>query len=116
MYDIAVHYQNNSTRTLEDNNKAVHLYRIAQEAINNALKHGEATSIQVELSSSEDQVTLRIEDDGKGFPEPEQRGAGMGVRVMHFRSNMIGGRLKINSEKGKGTQIICQVPIKNHVQ
>lgn len=109
MFKIDIQYQNTSTGIVDDSTKAVHLYRIAQEAINNAVKHGKATSIEINLSSSEDQILLRIQDNGSGFPEPEERSDGMGVRIMQFRSQMIGGNLKINSEKGKGTEITCQV-------
>lgn len=110
LYSIDVHYQPGSTNIQEDNTRALHLYRITQEAINNAVKHGKATSIEVELSSFEDQIFLRIQDNGSGFQEPEERSDGMGLRIMHFRSQMIGGNLKINSKKGVGTEITCHIP------
>jgi two-component system CheB/CheR fusion protein len=113
MYDIDINYFNGQENIIDNNSSAIHLYRIAQEAINNAVKNGNATVIDVKLTSNDDHMTLCIDDNGSGFPEPEERGDGMGVRIMNFRAQMIGGNLEINSEKGKGAEIICQIPISN---
>lgn len=112
MYDIDIHYAGNQDILQTNNSTAVHIYRIAQEAINNAVKHSNATSIEVELSSSGNHITLRVKDNGRGFPESEVS-KGIGMRIMNFRANMIRGDLKITSEKGKGTEIICPVPKDN---
>lgn len=109
MYGIEVHYSGSQDVLLTGNYAAVHLYRIAQEAINNAVKHGKATSIEVDLSSSSDDITLRIKDNGSGFPESETND-GIGLRIMKFRANMIGGDLKITSEYEKGTAVNCRLP------
>lgn len=113
MYDIDIRYHSDHADKIEDSTAAVHLYRIAQEAINNAVKHGKTSSIQVLLTASKDNIILQVKDHGKGFPESRPTTNGMGVRIMQFRANMIGGHLEINSDKGEGTEIICKVPIKD---
>ena len=114
MYEIDIHYSNNQNIELEDNSSAVHLYRIAQEAINNAIKHGKPTTIDVDLNVEDRYATLSVEDNGSGFPESKENGDGMGVRIMNFRAQMIGGNLEINSATGSGTEIICRMPLANN--
>jgi PAS domain S-box-containing protein len=74
---------------------AAHLYLIVQEAINNAVKHGRARSIAVSLRSNRALVSLSITDDGVGIAETAARGAGMGLKLMEYRSAVIGGVFKI---------------------
>jgi len=114
MYDVDIHYSNNQNMELGDNSSAVHLYRIAQEAINNAIKHGKPTTIDVELNVEDRYATLSVEDNGSGFPESKENSDGMGVRIMNFRAQMIGGTLEINSATGSGTEIICRMPLANN--
>lgn len=111
LHSIDVKYRGNKDIFYANNTTAVHVYRIAQEAINNAVKHGNATSIDVELSSSENYHYLSVKDNGSGFPGPDTMSDGIGLRIMNFRAHMIGGDLKINSEKDKGTEIICEIPL-----
>jgi two-component system sensor kinase FixL len=88
------------------------LYRIAQEAINNAVRHGKARQICVELAMDDESLRLRIIDDGKGFSPDAKSGSGMGLHIMKFRANSIGGRLVVGSHPGRsrGAQIECSVP------
>ncbi len=86
---------------------AMHLYRIAQEALTNAVRHGQATRIRLELWQDENGCGLRISDDGRGLPESP--GGGMGLRMMRYRAEMIGGTLKVRSAPGNGTVIQCVV-------
>jgi len=111
MYDIDIFYSNEVDDALDANLPAIHLYRIVQEAINNAIKHGKASSIDIEFSTSREHLLLRIKDNGCGFPETPKKNNGMGIRIMHFRAQIIGGGLEINSERGKGTEIICRLPV-----
>ena len=113
IYDIDICYVNDQADEIKNSSSKVHLYRIAQEAMNNAVKHGKATSIEVVFSADSDYLMLQIKDNGKGFSEPGSKNNGMGLRIMNFRANLIGGNLEINSEKGIGTEIICKVPQKN---
>jgi signal transduction histidine kinase len=95
-----------------DGQTALGLYRIVQEAIHNAITHGEATEIDIELSSNSDHGYLRVTDNGKGFTIEDQVQTGMGLRVMQYRAQSVGGSLSIQSEPGRGTTIYCRLPAK----
>jgi PAS domain S-box-containing protein len=88
---------------------AAHLYLIVQEAINNAVKHGRARSIAVNLRTNRLLVALSITDDGDGIAETGARGAGMGLKLMQYRCAVIGGVLRIKRLPHGGTRIrsIC---------
>jgi signal transduction histidine kinase len=90
-----------------DEQVAMHLYRIAQEAINNAAKHGKARNIAVSLETSEDLLTLRVLDDGVGISESGANGTGMGLALMRYRARLNGGELTIEQPPGGGTLISC---------
>jgi len=91
-----------------DAQTAGNLYRIAQEAINNATKHGKAKNVAVSLTASEDVTTLRIWDDGIGFSQTKPNGSGMGLNIMRYRARLNGGELKIEQPPSGGTQIWCR--------
>lgn len=91
----------------EDTTHAIHMYRIAQEAVSNAVKHGGATSVSIHLASSERHIRLRVVDNGSGFPEEWDSEGGLGVRIMQFRARLIGGTLEISNRKDKGAIITC---------
>jgi PAS domain S-box-containing protein len=84
---------------------SAHLYLIVQEAINNAVRHGQARSIVVKLRSNRSRVALSIKDDGVGIAESAERGAGMGLKLMEYRSALIGGVLRVKRVPDGGTQI-----------
>lgn len=92
---------------LQDSETAGHLYRIAQEAVANALRHSGATNIMLSLTAGEGQVVLRISDNGKGLPASRQAGQGIGLQVMRHRANAIGAELTLESKRGKGVSVIC---------
>src|SRR6202790_62352 len=89
---------------------AAHLYLIVQEAINNAVKHGRARSITVNLRSNRALVSLSVTDDGVGITENPARGAGMGLKLMEYRSAVIGGVMKIKRLPNGGTRIRSVCP------
>lgn len=87
---------------------AIHLYRIAQEAVANAVKHGRATEILISVREMENHLELSIEDNGEGFAGSPRAGTGgMGLRVMHYRAGIIGGTLNITQRPGEGVTVIC---------
>jgi signal transduction histidine kinase len=83
------------------------LYRIAQEAINNALKHGHCKVISIGLGAVDEEVTLTVKDDGVGFPDGREYSSGMGLHIMNYRAKMIGASLDIRRGAGGGTIVIC---------
>ena len=87
-----------------------HLLRIAQEAVQNALKHASAKRVEIDLWVRTGTVTLSIEDDGKGLGATDRAGAGLGMRTMRFRAAAIGGRLHVARRRGGGTMIVCEAP------
>ena len=92
---------------LSDTAAATQLYRIAQEACNNALKHAQATHIRIELKRESGEVSLTVSDDGRGyFPGPTSRG-GMGLHIMRYRAAMVGATLTVGAGAGGGTIVRC---------
>jgi signal transduction histidine kinase len=92
-----------------DGEKTLHLYRIAQEAVNNAGKHARARRIDVSLAARDGHVVLTVEDDGRGLPCPRPA-HGMGLSIMAYRAERMGGRLEFQSRHAGGTRLVCQVP------
>ncbi len=88
---------------------ATQLYRVAQEAVNNAVKHAKATRIAVELSTSDDQLKLTVRDDGRGMSDVREAG-GMGMHIMPYRARLINGRFSVDGANG-GTTVTCLVPL-----
>lgn len=93
-----------------DHSIATHLYRIAQESVNNALKHGKARNIEIRLTSDSERTLLQIKDDGRGFPSVPTKGKGMGLRTMQYRADMIGATLVAESLRGGGVGVSCVLP------
>ena len=95
---------------LEVNNKIVNaLYRIAQEATNNIIKHAMATVASIQVFQGRNFIELKVEDNGKGISENDSNG--MGMKNMEERARLLGGRFKIHSEEGIGTNIIVNLPL-----
>ncbi len=88
---------------------ALHLYRIAQEAVTNALKHSGARSITLSLKLRQDMLTLSIADDGCGVPDVIHASEGMGLRLMKYRADVIGADFSIGRRKNHGTRISCML-------
>jgi signal transduction histidine kinase len=97
---------------IRDNAAATHLYRIAQEAINNATKHGKATNVLVSLIEDGKATTLRIADDGVGISNTASESNGMGMGLMHYRARLVGGELCIEEPPSGGTVISCGIPLR----
>jgi PAS domain S-box-containing protein len=97
---------------LADAASATHLFRIAQEAVGNALRHGHATRLRLALRGGPGSLTLTVEDDGTGLPEAPADGKGLGLRLMRYRAGLIGGTLAIGpaSDAGRGTLVTCVLP------
>jgi two-component system CheB/CheR fusion protein len=96
-----------------DHETATQLFRIAQEAISNAVRHGRPRHIRLMLHTEPNGLRLRIEDDGIGIQGGPERFKGLGLRIMHYRAGQIGGVLQIGRSRGGGTVVSCTLPGSN---
>ena len=97
-----------------DNRSAVHLFRIAQEALGNALKHGRAKNVVIVLEIGDGLCSLRISDDGIGFTPDIIERKGMGLNIMRYRARTLGGKLEIQRNFPSGTVVSCALEEKAH--
>jgi len=88
---------------------ATHLYRIAQEAVNNAIKHSGANSICIRLVASAEKIELEVKDNGMGIEHSNSGRSGMGMHIMNYRAGSVGGTVGVNGSAG-GTVVRCVVP------
>ena len=97
---------------IQNNDIEAHLFRIAQEAVNNALRHGKPSKVKLSLQHvSQTECELRIEDDGAGLKKTQAgQHNGIGVRVMDYRANLIGARLTIKAKPRRGVVVTCRFP------
>ncbi len=89
---------------------AAQLYRIVQEALHNAVEHGRARKVQIDLVVDGDNMALTVRDDGKGF-DGSAASNGMGLRIMRYRAQCIGGSCEVQSNRTEGTIVTCRVPL-----
>jgi PAS domain S-box-containing protein len=95
--------------SVQDSTVALHLYRIAREAVINANKHAHAREIIVRMKRSAKGIELSIIDDGVGIPAGSSLGSGMGFHIMQYRARSMGGRLEVKPLKPHGTRVTCYV-------
>jgi len=93
-----------------DNTLAVHLYRIAQEAVHNALRHGQPQEIEIRLSNDGQGLALSVQDDGTGMEPADERPGRLGLQIMRYRASIIGGTLTVGYVPGGGTRVCCRIP------
>jgi signal transduction histidine kinase len=86
---------------------AIHLYRIAQEALNNAIKHANATAVEIGFRSAGEGFDLWVEDDGRGLDSGARGSGGMGLHIMEYRARVVGARVVISEGKTGGTCVRC---------
>lgn len=93
-------------------NTVAQLYKIAQESVTNAIKHGKAGRVSLNLTSTAGKLLLTIQNNGLPFPDlPDHSTAGMGLRIMNYRAHLIGGLLEIKGAGAHGTRVACSVPL-----
>jgi two-component system sensor kinase FixL len=106
---IACQFVNRTVTPILDETLATNLFRIAQEGVNNAIKHAQPQRITVTLSGDPQQIRLTIEDDGVGLSGASQPGGGMGLHIMNYRARILGATLQLAPRKGGGTIVTCAV-------
>jgi len=116
LFGVACRFQCEHPVLIHDEAMATHLYHIAQEAVNNAIKHGHPHNIQIHLFAGDYRGTLMVRDDGTGFDLTPERHSGMGLHIMKYRAGMIGGALDVRRDTPQGTSVVCLFPIKNGLQ
>jgi signal transduction histidine kinase len=87
------------------------LYKIVQEAVSNAVKHGKAKRIGIRLVNGADKLVVTIQNDGVPFPDHKGQFTGMGLRIMNYRANLVGASLEIKAGPRHGTRVKCTVPL-----
>jgi signal transduction histidine kinase len=109
-FEISCRLEGGGPVLLEDNTVATHLYRIAQEAVQNAVKHGKATRVRMRLREADNLITLDVRDNGVGVTELFKSHLGMGLHIMQYRARACGGSLILRQGPRGGTWVICSVP------
>jgi PAS domain S-box-containing protein len=108
---IKCHFKAARGVRVADDTIALHLYRVAQEAVANAVKHSGAKNILISLDRNETHTCVSVQDDGKGFVVRRRR-KGLGLHMMRYRANALGGELKIERRRSGGMDITCVIPTK----
>ncbi len=106
-YGVSCLFEADVPVLVTDMGAAMHLYHIAQEAINNAIKHGHADQVRIRLADEPDGFSLSIADNGCGMPAQAKPATGIGLNIMHYRAGMIGGHLEIRPNPPGGTIVTC---------
>jgi PAS domain S-box-containing protein len=94
-----------------DNVHSLHLYRLAQEAVQNAIKHGAPATVLVGLEQDAEGLVLTVRDDGNGIAAASEQGAGLGLHIMQYRAGIMGGECTFWPAEGGGTLVRCKVPL-----
>jgi two-component system CheB/CheR fusion protein len=110
MFQVRCRFDCPQVVNFSDQAAATHLFRIAQEAVSNAIRHGKAKSISIQLHQDETGVCVRVSDDGTGFLDDFSGGSGMGLRIMQARIGMVGGSLRVEQNPSGGVSVTCHVP------
>jgi len=110
LFRVRCRFQCPKPVSIGDTILAGHLYRFAQEAVNNALKHAEARRITIRLRRDQERVTLVVADNGKGIGQLSPTRQGLGLRIMQYRAGLIRGTVNLQPRRGGGTEVICSAP------
>jgi signal transduction histidine kinase len=113
LFQIQVKFECEEAVLVDDVNVATHLYHIAQEAVNNSIRHGKSRHIVICLQNRNGVGVLRVQDDGSGFPAKPATQPGVGLSIMNYRASMVGGSLKVQANPDRGVTVICMFPVRN---
>lgn len=112
LFHIPCQFDCDETVLITDVSVATHLYHIAQEAVNNAIRHAHATRMVLSLTRHDGAGSLTIEDNGVGLPEAHSQ-TGLGLQIMTYRASMVGGSLDLRRGPNGGTIVSCRFPLKS---
>jgi two-component system, LuxR family, sensor kinase FixL len=90
---------------------ADHLYRIAQEALTNAMRHGRASAIRIRLAARDGRVRLEVADNGTGLPQGALDAPGIGLKIMQYRASIVRGEVRFERNGRQGTRVVCECPL-----
>src|SRR5688572_14719270 len=107
LFNISCRLEAEETMGVQNRTVAHHLFRVAQEAINNSVKHGRASQVVLNLRSDGDIFTLTVRDNGLGLPDDAAQSKGLGLRIMSYRAQKIGGTLNVARDDAGGTVVTC---------
>jgi PAS domain S-box-containing protein len=111
LFGVSCRFQCYAPVLIHDDTVATHLYYIAREAVNNAIKHAHAGQIVIRLAADQEQGALTITDNGPGIADIPANNAGMGRHLMNYRARVIGGSLEIQRAATGGTMVTCLFPV-----
>jgi signal transduction histidine kinase len=106
-FNVSCRLQHSGAVVLSDPNAGIHLYRIAQEAASNAIRHGRARNLVISLDATSKSIMLSVTDDGTGLPADARTKNGMGLRIMEYRAGMIGATFDIQNLPSGGARAVC---------
>lgn len=110
--NIRCRFVHDGAADVSEREAKLHMYRIAQEAVNNALKHARARSITVAFRLVSGAVELEIQDDGVGLDLQRRSNKSLGIHSMYYRARSVGAELRIDTKPGRGTVITCSLPLR----
>ena len=111
IYPVKCQFICECEHTIDDSLAVINLFRIAQEAVNNAIKHGNPANISLKLVSLPTGITLEISDDGSGINQTANTEAGLGLRSIQYRASLLGGSMQISALPKGGTRLTVSLPV-----
>lgn len=107
MFNVSCEFAGNAAIRIHDHEVATHLYHVAQEAVNNAMRHGKASHIEIRISENERGGSLLIADNGRGVSKDAGAGEGLGLHIMKYRAEAVGGTFSLSCGDPEGTRAVC---------
>jgi signal transduction histidine kinase len=111
LFNVSCRFERDGAIPSLDSSIASQLYKIAQEAVTNAIKHAKAKRVGISLANNSAGIMLTVQNDGLPFPNLKGPSVGLGLRIMNYRANLIGAALEIQGAGPRGTRVICSVPL-----
>jgi two-component system, NarL family, sensor histidine kinase UhpB len=111
MFTISCRFRQSGGRASLPSTAVRQLYKIAQEAVTNGIKHGKASGVQIALANTGEHVVIKVKNNGLPFPDLKEQNPGMGLRIMRYRANVIGASLDVRANGAEGTVVTCSLPL-----